>query len=113
MYFADPWEKQDSRQQPTSPSPNSTTTDASESTLISDGAPSSASRGRDTTTYTAATAGPFGSLEFEDNFDPHPPLNPREPQDNRLPDSDNYLAALGKHPSSNETDFSRTPLRGW
>lgn len=38
------------------------------------------------------------SLEFEDNFIPQqlPPLNPREPQDNRLPDSDNYLATLEK-----------------
>lgn len=38
------------------------------------------------------------TLEFEDNFNPPqlPPLNPREPQDNRLPDSDNYLAALEK-----------------
>lgn len=38
------------------------------------------------------------SLEFEDNFTTQqlPPLNPREPQDNRLPDSDNYLATLEK-----------------
>lgn len=38
------------------------------------------------------------SLEFEDNFIPQqlPPLNPREPQDNRLPDSENYLATLEK-----------------
>uniref|UniRef100_A0A2M4CGY6 Uncharacterized protein n=1 Tax=Anopheles darlingi TaxID=43151 RepID=A0A2M4CGY6_ANODA len=95
MNFVDPWVKQDSRQQSSSASPNTTTTvtNGSETTPISDGAPSSTSREQDTT-YTAA--GPFGSLEFEDNFDPHPPLNPREPQDNRLPDSDNYLAALEK-----------------
>uniref|UniRef100_A0A182W7E3 Sepiapterin reductase n=1 Tax=Anopheles minimus TaxID=112268 RepID=A0A182W7E3_9DIPT len=46
---------------------------------------------------TAATIVAIASLEFEDNFIPQqPPLNPREPQDNRLPDSDNYLAALEK-----------------
>ncbi|XP_053673706.1 uncharacterized protein LOC128723966 [Anopheles nili] len=34
-------------------------------------------------------------LEFEDNFIPEQPqLNPREPQDNRLPDSDSYIRTL-------------------
>ncbi|XP_052892722.1 uncharacterized protein LOC128300635 isoform X1 [Anopheles moucheti] len=90
MNFADPWVTQDNKAGE-SFSNNS-------STAISELAPPAAAAAvavpADIITTTIVV---IDSLEFEDNFIPQqPPLNPREPQDNRLPDSDNYLAALEK-----------------
>lgn len=84
MSFADPWKKQD-RANISEPSCTNT---RSESPI-----PENAADREDSAVVSAVA-----SLEFEDNFDAHQPqlLNPREPQDNRLPDSDNYLATLEK-----------------
>ncbi|XP_049301333.1 uncharacterized protein LOC125774996 [Anopheles funestus] len=86
MNFADPWVTQDNIAGESFSNSNST--------AISEHIPpANAAVPADTATTIVAIA----SLEFEDNFIPQqPPLNPREPQDNRLPDSDNYLAALEK-----------------
>ncbi|XP_052871288.1 uncharacterized protein LOC128276870 [Anopheles cruzii] len=84
MSFADPWVKQD-RQHNISDSLSGTTTANDEATTYA-----ATERQTDSTSRSASLA----SLEFEDNFDPK--LNPRQPQDNRLPDSDNYLAVLEK-----------------
>uniref|UniRef100_A0A182S5H4 Uncharacterized protein n=1 Tax=Anopheles maculatus TaxID=74869 RepID=A0A182S5H4_9DIPT len=89
MNFADPWVTQDYKVEGDSFATNDT--------AISEHIPP-ANATVDTTSPTTTTIVAIASsLEFEDNFIPEqPPLNPREPQDNRLPDSDNYLAALEK-----------------
>uniref|UniRef100_A0A182MA09 Uncharacterized protein n=1 Tax=Anopheles culicifacies TaxID=139723 RepID=A0A182MA09_9DIPT len=84
MNFADPWVTQDKK---------TGESISNNSTVISEPIPPANVAVPEDTAAIVAIA----SLEFEDNFIPvQPPLNPREPQDNRLPDSDNYLAALEK-----------------
>lgn len=96
MNFADPWVTQDNTASDSiSISSNSNSDSNANPTTIDVHIPqASANAGQEENTVVAITA----SLEFEDNFIPQQssPLNPREPQDNRLPDSDNYLATLEK-----------------
>ncbi|XP_050079169.1 uncharacterized protein LOC126566011 [Anopheles maculipalpis] len=87
MNFADPWVTQDNK----AADGDSFTTN--ETAISIPPASATVNTSSPTTTIVAIAS----SLAFEDNFSPEqPPLNPREPQDNRLPDSDNYLAALEK-----------------
>uniref|UniRef100_A0A182NTM9 Sepiapterin reductase n=1 Tax=Anopheles dirus TaxID=7168 RepID=A0A182NTM9_9DIPT len=97
MNFADPWVTQDNTESDSisSISNNNSNTSTNPTTISVHIPPTAAAATivQEENTIVAIAA----SLEFEDNFIPQqPPLNPRQPQDNRLPDSDNYLAALEK-----------------